>query len=65
MTELSAPVAALQLLGALVLAAGHVLLLLVRGSQELSTLPEEVGEATVALDLDIGGAGRTGGWVTR
>jgi len=57
--QLATPVTALHQLGALVLAAGHLLLLLCRGCQVLSTLPEQVGQATVALDLDIRGAGLT------
>jgi len=56
-TELAAPVPALHQLGTLVLAAGHILLLIDRGRQELSTLPEQICEATVTLDLDIGCAG--------
>ena len=58
--EIAAPVAAGHQLGALVLAAGHVLLLLHGCCQEVSTLTEQIGEATGTFHLDIGCA-----WLTR
>jgi len=58
--ELAAPVSTGHQLGALVLAAHHVLLLLLGGCQELSTFPEQIGEATVTLHLDISCAGLAG-----